>query len=547
MTKEQLQALISSGENEQLEFKETTGQRGDACQALCAFLNADGGTVVFGVSRKGILTGQLVSDSTKRDLFEVFAKFEPSVAVATEWVRVDETHVAIVCHVDAGARKPYLYDGRPYRRLQSSTAVMPQSDYEAMLYDRPNLVKDWSSEVVPYATFDDLDDHAIQVAREGFIEKHSRRFSAAEVNGWDKKTFLDRARLTLNGCITRTTMLLVGKELSAHLLTPNPAEMLWKLEGEERASEVFYPPFLLSTSDLYSRIRNVQVRILPEGMLLPREVPKYKDQSVLEALHNCIAHQDYARNGRIVVTEYVDRLEFENLGAFYDGAPNDYVNGGRTPTRYRNAQLVAAMREVNMIDESGYGIRRLYEWQAERYFPMPDYVTGPDSVRLTIYGHVVDPAYSSLLIKRGADLRLDDICLLDRIQKKLPVSVENISHLRHEGLIEGRIPNIHISAKIAEMTGQEVEYVKAKRRTGGRLRSLIKDYLAQWKTADRQKINELLVDELGREMSTDDKMSKISNIIAVMRRNGEIENTGTDRKPIWKLTKTSGHEGRKSV
>lgn len=360
MTKEQLQALISSGENEQLEFKETTGQRGDACQALCAFLNADGGTVVFGVSRKGILTGQLVSDSTKRDLFEVFAKFEPSVAVATEWVRVDETHVAIVCHVDAGARKPYLYDGRPYRRLQSSTAVMPQSDYE-----------------------------------------------------------------------------------------------------------VFYPPFLLSTSDLYSRIRNVQVRILPEGMLLPREVPKYKDQSVLEALHNCIAHQDYARNGRIVVTEYVDRLEFENLGAFYDGAPNDYVNGGRTPTRYRNAQLVAAMREVNMIDESGYGIRRLYEW--------------------------------------------------------------------------------HISAKIAEMTGQEVEYVKAKRRTGGRLRSLIKDYLAQWKTADRQKINELLVDELGREMSTDDKMSKISNIIAVMRRNGEIENAGTDRKPIWKLTKTSGHEGRKSV
>ena len=200
-----------------------------------------------------------------------------------------------------------------------------------------------------------------------------------------------------------------------------------------------------------------------------------------------------------------------------------------------------------MIDESGYGIRRLYEWQAERYFPMPDYVTGPDSVRLTIYGHVVDPAYSSLLIKRGADLRLDDICLLDRIQKKLPVSVENISHLRHEGLIEGRIPNIHISAKIAEMTGQEVEYVKAKRRTGGRLRSLIKDYLAQWKTADRQKINELLVDELGREMSTDDKISKISNIIAVMRRNGEIENAGTDRKPIWKLTKTSGHEGQKSV
>jgi len=544
MTKEQLQALISSGENEQLEFKETTGQRNDACETLCAFLNANGGTVVFGVSRKGVLTGQLVSDSTKRDLFEVFAKFEPVVDIATDWVQVDETHVAIVCRVSAGIRKPYLYDGRAYCRMQSSTTVLPQSDYEAMLYARPSYVKDWSAEVVTDATYDDLDEQAIEVARQGFIEKHSRRFSSAEVNGWDVRTFLDRARLTVNGSITRTTMLLVGKELSAHLLTPNPAEMLWKLEGEERASEVFYPPFLLSTTDLYSRIRNVQVRILPEGMLLQREVPKYKDQSVLEALHNCIAHQDYAQNGRIVVVEHVDRLEFENCGSFYEGSPSDYVSGGRTPTHYRNAQLVAAMREINMIDESGYGIRRLYEWQAERYFPMPDYETKADSVRLTIYGHVVDAAYSSLLIKRGADLRLDDICLLDRIQKRLPIAAESVAHLRREGLVEGRMPNVHISAKIAAMTGQEVEYVKARRQAGGRLKSLIKDYLAQWKIADRQKINELLLDELSKDLTVDAKIAKISNIIAVMRRNGEIVNVGTDRKPIWQLTKTKGPEDK---
>ena len=72
-------------------MKETTGQRVDACETLCGFLNKDGGTVVFGVGKKGKIIGQLVSDKTKRELFEVFAKFEPAADIAVEWVDVDET------------------------------------------------------------------------------------------------------------------------------------------------------------------------------------------------------------------------------------------------------------------------------------------------------------------------------------------------------------------------------------------------------------------------------------------------------------------------
>ena len=75
MTLEELKKLIAEDEGETVEVKETTGQRVDACETLCAFLNKDGGTVVFGVTKKGKLTGQLVSDKTKRELFEVFAKF----------------------------------------------------------------------------------------------------------------------------------------------------------------------------------------------------------------------------------------------------------------------------------------------------------------------------------------------------------------------------------------------------------------------------------------------------------------------------------------
>ena len=171
MTLEELQTLILSGEGETLEVKETTGQRVDACETLCGFLNKDGGAVVFGVGKKGKVTGQLVSDKTKRELFEVFAKFEPAADIAVEWVDVDETHKAIVCKVERGNMRPYVYDGRPYKRVQSSTTVMPQEEYERMLAERKGFQSDWELEVNPDLKLADLDENEIRkTARMGVAE-----------------------------------------------------------------------------------------------------------------------------------------------------------------------------------------------------------------------------------------------------------------------------------------------------------------------------------------------------------------------------------------
>lgn len=167
-------------------------------------------------------------------------------------------------------------------------------------------------------------------------------------------------------------MLLLGKAEAAWRLTPHPAQITWNLQDQENAYEHFFPPFLLSSSAVFARIRNIQIRILPQDELLAHEVSKYDQAVVLEALHNCIAHQDYARNARIVVTEYVDRLAFENDGGFVDGDPTSYATGRRSvPRRYRNSWLVQAMAELNMIDQMGYGIHRIYEAQRRRFSPCP--------------------------------------------------------------------------------------------------------------------------------------------------------------------------------
>ena len=311
------------------------------------------------------------------------------------------------------------------------------------------------------------------------------------------------------------------------------SEWAWVLEGEERAYEHFRLPFLLATTRLYQRIRNVQIRLLPPGELLPVEVSKYDQRTVLEALHNCIAHQDYARGGRIVVTERIDRLIFENEGAFYEGQPDEYVTGSKRPRRYRNPFLTQAMVELNMIDTIGSGIHHMHSQQAKRYLPLPDYdLTEPNAVRLTIHGGVVDLAYSQLLMQR-TDLPLIDILALDRVQKRLPISPDATQRLRKAGLIEGRRPNLHVAAVVAAAAGTKAAYIRTRNQDDAHYMKLVTDFLDRFGHATRKDIDALLWGKLSEALSDPQKDDKISNLLTRMRRDGLIQNAGSRGLPSW--------------
>lgn len=392
---------------------------------------------------------------------------------------------------------------------------------------------DWTAQQVPGAMLADLDTAAISKSRESFAKKYANRFTEDEVVSWPDAAFLDRARLTQNGHITRATLLLLGKAESAYLLSPHPAQMTLKLEGAEQAYMHFAPPFLLTTTELYQKIRNLPLRILPDDQLVPVEVAKYDRKIVLEALHNCIAHQDYTRNGRVVVIEKLDRLVFESEGAFFEGLPADYVGGHKTPRRYRNPFLTQAMAELNMIDTMGYGIHEMHLGQARRYFPMPDYdLSEPHAVKLTLYGAVVDVAYSRMLIQK-TNLPLSDILALDRVQKKLPIDDAVVKRLRLAKLIEGRKPHLYVSAAVASATAAKADYINTRGQDDEFYVKQITDYLIKFGSASRQEIDKLLLSKLSDALDSTQKQNKIGNLLTGMRLGGVITNAGTRKVPKW--------------
>ena len=88
MEYQEIEALIALKESKNLEFKESTGQLDRSMETLCAFLNGDGGIVLYGVKDNGNVVGQEVSDSTKRAIAEAINRIEPFVSLEINYVRI---------------------------------------------------------------------------------------------------------------------------------------------------------------------------------------------------------------------------------------------------------------------------------------------------------------------------------------------------------------------------------------------------------------------------------------------------------------------------
>lgn len=321
--------------------------------------------------------------------------------------------------------------------------------------------QDWSAQICENATLDDLDPTAILFARKQYKEKNSRQ--AEEVDQWDDPTFLNKARVCMNGRITNTALALLGKEESAHLLLPAIAQITWVLRDEhgmEKDYQHFYPPLLLAVDRVLNKIRNLTIRQLPSGTLFPIEVTQYDPWVIREMLHNCIAHQDYTLAARINVVEEPDSVLFTNLGEFIPGSVEAVIRRDSPPEQYRNLFLAQAMVHLNMIDTIGSGIKRMFLLQRQRFFPMPDYDLNEQArVKTRVIGKVLDENYTRMLIER-TNLDLWDVIAMDKVQKKHPLSPDEFKSLKSQNLVEGRRPNLFVSARIAAVTGDKAKYIK---------------------------------------------------------------------------------------
>ena len=434
---------------------------------------------------------------------------------------------------------PTTWQGAAYAREHESICPLPMNKVDLI---RSQIGMDWSKEIVEDATIEDLDERAIEKARELFSKRQSDRKKAKEVlESLSDIEVLNKAGITIKGKITRTALLLLGKSESKFFFDGFIPRITWTLynaDNSVKAYEHFDIPMLLAVDKVYSKIRNEKYRyIAGQQTLFPDEVDQYEPELIKEIINNCIAHQDYRLRGKINVEEFEDRLVFINEGAFIPESIEQALEPGYKPPYYRNVFLCNAMVNLYMIDTNSMGIPMMYQIQRDKCFPLPTYdLNTTNRVKVTVYGKILDKNYTQLL-RSDVELNMRTVFLLDQVQKQETISKDNFKELKKQGLVEGRYPNIFVSFKVADIVGQKAVYVRNKGLDDDICKQLIIKALQSMGEASKRDLMEVLEKALPEVLSDEQKSKKVSNLLQAMKKDGIVVTTGTNRYAKWYLIK----------
>ncbi len=544
MTEKELQSFLMANypvEKEKCEWKEfkslknsASGNAGnDIISYISAISNMQGGNLIVGVQDSSLkiigiqdFAGYSI-DNVRYRINGNCTNLDIQNFSIKELICSDSNRIIWIFNIPKHQfRLPVYAHKKTCQRIDDNLVEMTKARLDSIL-TQVQINEDWSKEIVNEATILDLDKNAIQKARIEFKKRNPKYES--EVDIWNDVDFLNKAKITIKSKITKTALILLGKEESEHFLDSS-VKIRWNLktvDNQDKDFEVFSIPLLLSVDEVFLKIRNLKYRYLRPGTLFPDEVLRYEPYIIRESLNNAIAHQDYSKASRINVVEIEDdHLIFSNYGSFLPKSVEDVVLSNTPEEFYRNPFLVEAMKNLDMIETQGGGIRKIFNYQKQRFFPLPDYNFDDNKVKITITGKILDENFANILINSALDLH--DIILLDKVQKNKEISENEIKYLRKLKFIEGRKPNLFLSYNVIENTDDEelkAEYLANRSFDDSHFKDMIVEYLKKFGKTKRGKIDNLLIPKLSTALTEVKKKNKVTNYLSALRIEGKIVNT----------------------
>lgn len=542
-----IRALLADVETEVVEYKEAKqsfdfeklGRYFSALSNEANLRNAECGWLLFGVTDKREICGTAYRKEKRRPsigLRSLKHKITEGLNNGLTFEEIyefdlDGERVVAFQIPPCEFASPTTWRGIPWSREDSSLKEMPRFKLEAIWgQSRP----DWSKGASFEANLDDLDTDAVKFACERYIDKYAAKQPA--ITSLSEEEMLRKMGFLVHGHVTNAALVLLGRPESAAFLGGAVPRITWTLyssEGRVEAYEHFDPPFILQVDRVLEKIRNERYRYFDSQLtLFPTLANKYDPEVIRELLHNAIAHQDYRNSGKINVLEYEDRLVFKNEGSFIPGSIEKAIEPGYKPPYYRNRLLADAMVKTEMIDQNAIGIRNVYEIQRGRMLPLPTYdLSEPSRVSVTVYGKVLDEAYTRLLASEP-DMDLETVFMLDLVQKGNPITREQAKTLRGRGLVEGRYPKLTLSSRVAGIIGTHEEYVRQKGLDASICKELIVKLL-RTRSCTRAEIVSAISHALPEDMSGEQRKKHVSYLLQELRKERRIRPDGARGGAKW--------------
>jgi ATP-dependent DNA helicase RecG len=370
MTLEELKQLIQQGEGYNLEFKQSIPSKAsDLAKELCAFANANGGTILVGVDDKGSLVGINISNSIRSEVQQVIGLLDPRLDVhVSEFHLNNKTILCLECN-DC-PQKPYVVSGTMYVRNGPNSEKITSRERMQKLFQQSDSVS-FDSMNCPEFKYP---EHFDSAAFKEFLQKANITDTIGE------KKVLDNLRLTAaSDKLTYAAVLMFAKDVQHFANYATIRCVLFKgtdkryiLDNKEMEGNIVHQ-FEEALKYIISKLNlGFDIEGQPDGRR--KGVLEIPITVFREALINALCHRSYYEKGGSTMVEiYDDRVEISNPGGLISVISEEEF-GHKSFSR--NPLLFGLMQRINLVEKVGSGITRMQDAMKEAKLPDPVFTMG---------------------------------------------------------------------------------------------------------------------------------------------------------------------------
>lgn len=422
MTIKDIETLIHNDETREIELKKTTGELKDGMKSACAFLNTDGGWLIFGVTPTTLrIVGQDVTESTRREIALALTHLEPALDIEVEYIDVPDSDgkQLIVMRFDkwVWGMEPYTYHKCPYYRVESVTKEMPRDMFVERLKAARPLDFAWDEQIAQGITINDLDEERIRNAvRLGIA---GGRINAS-AEGATVETLLGKLKLLNDGKPTNAAVMLFGKNIDDY---PQLLMRMACFKGNDKNEFLdnkrqygnFFDLLDAGTAFCFRNLR-LSGRIVGMRREEQLEIPA---EALREALINALCHRDYSNpRASVSLAIYSDRVEIVNPGRFPTQLTPENIKQQHDSYPY-NIKIAQVLYQTTYLENWGSGVMRMMDLCKAQHMANPDYQLGDNTVTI-IFRRRNDSQ---------SDSQNDSQKSLNERQKKIVMLMRNDQHI----------------------------------------------------------------------------------------------------------------------
>lgn len=382
-------------ENKYFDRKSGKSRVAELAADISAFANADGGTLVIGISdKKRTLEGVNACGDEKINDFLNAPKdcCRPMPRYQEEFIDIindnGKPDRLLLLHIEASVDQIIrTFNDRTYLRIGDKSKELLGESLRNLEYSKS--ARHYEDEVNADAKIKDLDEELIEAYKQHVGAEGLDTEQVLQARGFIKEQG-DKQYLT------NAAVLLFAKNIQQFY--PNCRIRFVRYNGSFakvgteiniiRDYNIEYP--LLRIIDkakefIATQLREFTALDVKTGRF--QIVPEYPEFAWQEGIVNAVTHREYAMSGAFIkVTMYDDRLEIESPGKL----PNVVTLNNIKTTRYsRNPRISRVLTEFGWVRELNEGVKRIYSDMERFFLDAPVYSEPDEQVRLVLKNNIV--------------------------------------------------------------------------------------------------------------------------------------------------------------